>query len=410
MKKVVVFFMIIFTSQLFTSHGQDCQSGQEVQNTLRQVQKLLSTQETSFLQSLRTLRKKLSLLQNSTVKYNKINTGKSSTGCPPPESVANGRILGHVFKVGHEVHFLCSPGFQLIGSETSVCLDTQSWSGTQPSCKFMDTTVNNDASATTSAYSSSSSYRAPASISTYVRPSRCIEFLGSIHCTCEQGYSISSQDSTLCTDIDECELFRLTQPGRLCLHTCVNTAGSFHCQCPAGYSLGRDSRTCQDIDECARGTHNCTSEQVCVNTYGGHRCVDVQCPHFRNATYIKTSPLRCDRNPCLQDNKVCLQAPVSINFHFMSLVSNMSTPTILFRLSATRILGDTLRFGLLGNWGVKHFTVQRSDRKTGQLVLLNSVQGPATLEADIEMSELERRVLLGRYITKVTLFVSPYNF
>ncbi|RXN36075.1 fibulin-7-like protein [Labeo rohita] len=92
------------------------------------------------------------------------------------------------------------------------------------------------------------------------------------------------------------------------------------------------------------------------------------------------------------------------------MVSNMSTPTVLFRLSAARIVGDTLRFGLLGNRGVQHFTVQRSGRLTGQLVLVNSVQGPTTIEVDIEMSEMERRVLLGRYVTKVTLFVSPYDF
>lgn len=94
----------------------------------------------------------------------------------------------------------------------------------------------------------------------------------------------------------------------------------------------------------------------------------------------------------------------------MSVVSNMSAPTVLFRLSAARVLGDTLRFGLMGNRGVQYFTIQRSGRQTGQLVLVNSVQGPATLQADIEMSELEKKVLLGRYVTKVTLFVSPYNF
>ncbi|XP_051739562.1 fibulin-7-like [Ctenopharyngodon idella] len=400
--KVLVFFMIFFTSQLFTSQGQDCQSGQDVLNALQQVQKLLSAHETSFLQSVRSLRKKLGLLQNSTVKHSKASS--TASDCPPPKPLANGRILGRVFKPGHEVHYLCSPGFQLMGPETRVCLESQSWSGAQPSCKFVETTVNNDASATIS--ESPSSSHVPA----YVRPSRCTEFLGSSHCTCEPGFSISNHSSILCTDIDECKLFSLTHPGRLCLHTCVNTAGSFQCQCPAGYSLGRDSRSCHDIDECARETHNCSSEQVCVNTFGGHRCEQVDCPRFRNATYTKTSRLRCDRNPCIQGDGACLQAPVSINFHFMSVVSNMSTPTVLFRLSAARVLGDTLRFGLLGKRGVQHFSVQRASRQTGQLVLVNPVQGPATLDVDIEMTEMERKVLLGRYVSKVTVFVSPYSF
>lgn len=88
----------------------------------------------------------------------------------------------------------------------------------------------------------------------------------------------------------------------------------------------------------------------------------------------------------------------------------MSTPTVLFRLSAARVLGDTLRFGLLGKRGVQHFSVQRASRQTGQLVLVNPVQGPATLDVDIEMTEMERKVLLGRYVSKVTVFVSPYSF
>lgn len=119
---------------------------------------------------------------------------------------------------------------------------------------------------------------------------------------------------------------------------------------------------------------------------------------------------QCERNPCVQGNKACLQAPVSISFHFMSVVSNMSTPRLLFRVSAARLLGDALRFGLLRNQNVGHFTVQRSSKQSGDLLLVESVEGPATLEAEVEMSELERRTLLGRYVTKITLFVSPYSF
>lgn len=88
----------------------------------------------------------------------------------------------------------------------------------------------------------------------------------------------------------------------------------------------------------------------------------------------------------------------------------MSTPRVLFRVSAARVLGDSLRFGLLGNLGPGRFALKRLNRQSGELLLVEPVQGPATLEAEVEMSELERRTLLGRYITKVTLFVSPYIF
>ncbi len=45
--------------------SQDCPSKQDLQNSIHQAHKLLSAQEASYLQSLRSLRKKLSLLQDS---------------------------------------------------------------------------------------------------------------------------------------------------------------------------------------------------------------------------------------------------------------------------------------------------------------------------------------------------------
>lgn len=47
---------------------QDCASRQEIQGSLKQVQKLLSAHETSYLQSLRNLKKKINLMQSSAAK------------------------------------------------------------------------------------------------------------------------------------------------------------------------------------------------------------------------------------------------------------------------------------------------------------------------------------------------------
>ncbi|XP_034144116.1 fibulin-7 isoform X2 [Esox lucius] len=409
---------------VFIAHGQDCPSKQEMQNSLRQLDKLLSAQEASYLQNLRSLRKRLSALQNSSTLIARHDTQAHNATCPKPEVLANGRRLGRVFGVGHEVHFVCKAGYELMGPQTRVCLASRKWSGKHPTCRVFNTLINTPAAIPTPSYlssmssstslsmssstsspssqSSTSSTSSPSSapLSDFVRPSRCTQFQGSSHCTCDPGFTISSRDNNVCTDMDECQLFPLAQPGRLCMHACVNTPGSYSCVCPRGYNLTRDNRSCKDLDECENGHHNCTQEQECVNTYGGFQCVHVECPPIQNATYIKTSSMRCERNPCVVGDLACSQAPNSVSFQFLPVVSNMPAPRVLFRVSAARVLGDTLRFGLLGSTGRRHFSMQRSGRQTGTLLLVNSIHGPATLEAEIEMSELERRAVLGRYLTK----------
>ncbi|KAM7415294.1 hypothetical protein PAMA_019902 [Pampus argenteus] len=425
--ELVVVVMVTLSLHQLTS-AQDCPSTHDLLNSLRQVEKMLAVHEMSYQQGVRSLRKKLSALHNSTMTIFKI------ASCPKPETPGHGRRLGRVFGVGHEVHFLCKPGYELIGPRTRVCLESLKWSGQQPVCRRFNSTGNSlpsfsadarasslpvSAALSASASSSSSSSSSPSPLSSSsptssspssIRPSHCTHFLGSTRCTCDVGFTISGRDNNICTDIDECHLFPLGQPGRLCIHQCVNTPGSFHCFCPAGYDLARDGRSCTDIDECENRMHNCGADQLCVNTYGGFQCVTVECPHMKNATYIKTSPMRCEKNPCMLGDKACTQAPNSISFHFLAVVSNMSAPRVLFRVSAARVLGDTLRFGLAGGRGRGHFSVQRSGRQTGTLLLVTPIKGPATLEAEVEMSELEHNSLMGRYLTKVTLLVSPYEF
>ncbi|XP_050991349.1 fibulin-7 [Labeo rohita] len=436
----------VFICQVYTMLAQDCPSKQDLQNSIQQAHKLLSAQEASYLQSLRTLKKKLNLLHHSVAR---LPAKAKNFTCPNLDAPVNGKKLGKILFPGHEVHFLCDVGFELVGSETRQCKDSLSWSGQQPVCKDIDECLSSPCAnggtctdkvngfscvcakgwagpicqsptptffvtmANTSPVSAGAAATSSFPLthtSALTRSSRCSQVQGTTHCTCEPGFTISAHDNSVCTDIDECKLFHNGQAGRLCLHTCVNTAGGYRCTCPAGYNMTRDGRNCKDIDECSTRQNNCTREQLCINTYGGFQCAKVECPQIRNATYVKTSPLRCERNPCPVDSRTCFQAPNSVSFHYMSVVSNLSAPRVMFRVSAIRMIGDTLRFALLGGRARRHFAVQRSDRQTGELLLTSPVQGPTTLDAEVEMSELERRELLGRYITKITIFVSPYEF
>ncbi|CAL8260114.1 unnamed protein product [Merluccius merluccius] len=413
MMKVVGVLALICVHQPPGSSGQGCPSNQELQTSLRQVEKMLATHEVLYQKSLRSLRKKLSVLYNSTAALASTKTSKNAS-CPRPELPAHSKRLGRVFSVGHEVHFLCKSGYELIGPQTRVCLQSRKWSGQKPMCR----PLNSSSSSSLPSFSPRSppAPPPPPPPSTpplaAVRPSHCTQSLGSTRCSCEGGFTISGRDNSMCTDLDECELFPLGRPGRLCAFRCVNTPGSFHCVCPAGYNLADDAHSCKDVDECESRRHNCSQAEVCVNTYGGFQCETVDCPRSANATYVKTSPVRCDKNPCVVGDAACSQEPNSISFHFLSLVSNMSAPRVLFRVSAARLLGDTLRFGLAGDGsqGKGSFSVQRSGRQTGTLLLTTPVAGPARLQADVEMTETERQVLLGRYLTKVVLLVSQYDF
>lgn len=38
--------------------------------------------------------------------------------------------------------------------------------------------------------------------------------------------------------------------------------------------LQGNGKKCTDIDECAKGLHNCSIRQVCQNSEGGFECID----------------------------------------------------------------------------------------------------------------------------------------
>lgn len=61
--------------------------------------------------------------------------------CSKLDAPANGRKLGKSHSVGHEVHFLCDPGYELVGSESRFCQESLAWSGQQTSCRGERRTV-----------------------------------------------------------------------------------------------------------------------------------------------------------------------------------------------------------------------------------------------------------------------------
>ncbi|XP_070942263.1 adhesion G protein-coupled receptor E5 isoform X6 [Macaca nemestrina] len=101
-------------------------------------------------------------------------------------------------------------------------------------------------------------------------------------CRCNPGFSSSSEIFTspteICDDINECVPPSKVSCGKS--SDCKNTEGSYDCVCNPGYELvsgaktfkNESENTCQDVDECSSGLHQCDNSTVCFNTVGSYTC------------------------------------------------------------------------------------------------------------------------------------------
>ncbi|XP_075689566.1 hemicentin-1 [Rhinoderma darwinii] len=102
----------------------------------------------------------------------------------------------------------------------------------------------------------------------------CFNSIGSYHCGCDQGFFLKGRR---CFDLNECRQ-SICRPDQLC----KNTRGSYKCidLCPIGFTKAENG-SCVDINECKQATHRCKNNQICENTHGSYVCV---CPRgFRSA-------------------------------------------------------------------------------------------------------------------------------
>ncbi|XP_030630986.1 fibulin-1-like [Chanos chanos] len=139
---------------------------------------------------------------------------------------------------------------------------------------------------------------------------RCSQVcLNSGTCACHEGYRLQT-DGRSCEDINECSVGGHDCPeGELC----INTEGSFHCQrqanCDRGYKI-TDTNECQDIDECSLGTHDCGSELRCQNTPGSFQC---QCASTLPQISLSLFCTSSDVNECASESRPCLSGESCIN-------------------------------------------------------------------------------------------------
>ncbi|XP_077565791.1 fibulin-1-like [Stigmatopora nigra] len=129
-------------------------------------------------------------------------------------------------------------------------------------------------------------------------------------CGCFVGYRQGS-DGITCEDVDECML-----GAHNCVagQTCINTEGSFHCQrqitCGAGYQQ-TDSNQCRDIDECALNLHNCEPTFTCINSEGSFRCYPKE---ICSQGFIPDAFANCiDVDECVGNSGLCQHGQTCTN-------------------------------------------------------------------------------------------------
>nr|XP_045004147.1 fibulin-7 isoform X3 [Jaculus jaculus] len=374
--------------------SQNCLNKQQLLTAIRQLQQLLKGQETRFAEGIRNMKSRLAALQNSVSRVAPaMPPGGFPVSCPSLNAPVDGRKFGSKYSVDHEVHFTCNPGFQLVGPSSVVCLDNGTWTGEQPRCRAIS----------------------ECSSQPCLNGGTCVEGNNQYRCLCPPGRTGSRCQHQAQADVNECEIYGQERGPRLCMHACVNTPGSYRCTCPSGYRTLADGKSCEDVDECVGSQQVCPQGTMCINTGGGFQCVSPECPESSgDISYVKTSPFQCERNPCPMDSRPCRHMPKTISFHYLSLPSNLKTPITLFRMATASAPGrpgpNSLRFGIVGGNSRGHFVMQRSDRQTGELILVQTLEGPQTLEVDVDMSEYLERSFQANHVSKVTIFVSPYNF
>ncbi|XP_011373281.1 fibulin-1 isoform X2 [Pteropus vampyrus] len=227
----------------------------------------------------------------------------------------------------------------------------------------------------------------------------CINTEGSYTCqknvpNCGRGYHLNDE-GTRCVDVNECD----SSP---CSQECANVYGSYQCYCRRGYQLSDvDGVTCEDIDECVTGTHNCSTNETCFNVQGGFRCLAFECPE----NYRRSADTRCERLPC-HENQECRSLPLRITYYHLSFPTNIQVPAVVFRMGpSSSVPGDSMKLAITGGNEEGFFSTRKVNHHSGVVALTKPVPEPRDLLLTVKM-DLYRHGTVSSFVAKLFIFVS----
>ncbi|XP_063800439.1 von Willebrand factor C and EGF domain-containing protein isoform X2 [Pseudophryne corroboree] len=93
-------------------------------------------------------------------------------------------------------------------------------------------------------------------------------------CSCRDGHQgVTCTDHYTGEHEKEFEGFSLNCLSAMCDQGCKVIHGNAVCSCLHGYSLGKDGKSCYDVDECSRSQTSSLCQQQCKNNIGSYRCL-----------------------------------------------------------------------------------------------------------------------------------------
>uniref|UniRef100_A0A3Q0SSD2 Fibulin 5 n=1 Tax=Amphilophus citrinellus TaxID=61819 RepID=A0A3Q0SSD2_AMPCI len=209
----------------------------------------------------------------------------------------------------------------------------------------------------------------------------CANIPGSYSCSCNPGF-ILNPDSRTCQDVDECA----DEP---CSHGCFNTYGSYMCNCNEGFELASDGTTCIDLDECSFSDFLC--QYRCVNTPGSFSCI---CPP---AYYVHEDGRSCE------GKKMSALAYHKLHSCDCLVTKDVSKSSLglyfLYFIPHTPLFVSVL------------FISQQTSNVSATLVLSRPIRGPKEVVLDLEMVTVNNVInFRGSSIIRLTIFVSEHPF